>query len=168
MDCLNFFKLGFGGILVLMLGSLGACNLPEPPESTMTIPAEYVGVHMPEDWWNNESILNEGRQLYLGVSKPGVNCAQCHGETGEPVRTGALNFRNASAMREYSDSQLLWRISEGVPLSTMGAFKDKLSQDEIWKVIAFVSSLGMDGLRYDPGTKGWAPSGGGGHVPSTG
>lgn len=157
MDCSKFSKTTFMGMVVLTLAGLGACNSSEPPES-MSIPVEYADAHMPDRWWNNEAILDEGRQLYLGVTKPGVNCAQCHGKTGEPVRTGAPNFRNASAMGEYSDSQLLWRISEGVPFSSMGAFKAKLSQDEIWKVIAFVSSLGMDGLRYDPNSKSWVPT----------
>lgn len=156
MDCLKLLKTTYMGMVVLTLAGLGACNSSEPPES-MSIPAEYAGAHMPDRWWNNEAILDEGRQLYHGVTKPGVNCAQCHGKTGEPVRTGALNFRDASAMREYSDSQLLWRISDGVPYSAMGPYKDKLSQDEIWKVIAFVSSLGMDGLRYDSNAKSWVP-----------
>ncbi|MDH5775118.1 MAG: hypothetical protein OEZ57_09425, partial [Nitrospirota bacterium] len=60
--------------------------------------------------------------------------------------------------KKYSDSHLFWRISEGVPYSTMGAFKGNLSEDEIWKVIVFVSTLGMDGLQYDPGTQGWVPT----------
>ena len=62
-------------------------------------------------------------------------------------------------MKENSDSYLMWRIAEGVPYSAMGAFKDKLSQEEIWKVIAFVTSLGMDGMQYDPETKSWVSSG---------
>lgn len=146
--------------LVLTLLTLGACGPPpEQPQTGNTIPAEYANTHMPEGWWTDEGIIEEGRQLYLGRKKSNVNCAQCHGETGKPLRTGARNFRDASAMKEYSDSHLLWRISEGVPFSTMGAYKDKLSEDELWKVIAFVSTLGMNGLRYDPKTKGWIPAG---------
>ncbi|MEX0828859.1 MAG: hypothetical protein WD032_01305 [Nitrospirales bacterium] len=55
-------------------------------------------------------------------------------------------------MKSFSDSHLFWKISEGIPYSTMGAFEDKLSDDDIWKVIVFVSTLGMDGLQYAPGT----------------
>jgi len=145
--------------LVLTLLTPGACGLPEQPQTGNTIPPEYANTHMPEGWWTDERVIEEGRQLYLGMKKSDVNCAQCHGETGKPLRTGARDFRDASAMKEYSDSHLLWRISEGVPFSTMGAYKNKLSEDEVWKVIAFVSTLGMNGFQYDAKTKSWVPSG---------
>ena len=144
--------------LALTLVVLGACGLPEPPQAGNAIPAEYANTHMPEGWWTDEAVIEEGRQLYLGMKNPNVNCAQCHGEMGKPVRTGARDFRDASAMKEYSDSRLLWRISEGVPFSSMGAYKNKLSEEETWKVIAFVSTLGMDGFQYDPNTESWVPS----------
>ena len=149
---------GAAGLVITLL-ALGACDLPEPPRTGNAIPAEYANTHMPEGWWSDEGIIEEGRQLYLGRKKSNVNCAQCHGETGKPLRTGARDFRDASAMKEYSDSHLLWRISEGVPFSTMGAYKNKLSEDEVWKVIAFVSTLGMNGFQYDAKTKSWVPSG---------
>ena len=110
--------------LVFTLLALGACGLPEPPQTGNAIPTEYAITHMPEGWWTDQAVIEEGRQLYLGMKKSDVNCAQCHGKTGKPVRTGARNFREASAMKKFSDSHLLWRISEGVPFSTMGAYKD--------------------------------------------
>jgi mono/diheme cytochrome c family protein len=123
------------------------------------MPSEYASKNMPEGWWTDQTILKEGRQLYLGTIKPDVNCAKCHGKTGKPTKSGARNFRDTENMKKYSDSHIFWRISEGVPYSTMGPFKDKLTEDEIWKVIVFVSTLGMDGLQYDPDTKGWVPAG---------
>ncbi|MDH5427204.1 MAG: c-type cytochrome [Nitrospirota bacterium] len=113
---------------------------------------------MPKGWWTNQKIVEEGRNLYLGRTQSSVNCAKCHGKTGKPVMTGARDLRNTDTMKNYSDSHMFWRISEGVPYSTMGAFKGNLSEDEIWKVIVFVSTLGMDGLQYDPGTQGWVPT----------
>ena len=145
--------------LVLTSLVLGACSLPEPPQKADAIPADYANTHMPEGWWTDNTIIEEGRQLYLGTRKSGVNCASCHGETGKPSRSGAPDFRNTSSMKNYSDSHLLWRISEGVPLSQMRAYKGLLSEDEMWKVIAFITTLGMDGLQYDPNAKGWVPSG---------
>ena len=150
---------GRTGLYLALVIILGACNLPEPPQSTNTIPAEYVTKHMPNGWWTNQAIIKEGRQLYLGTIKPNVSCAKCHGKTGKPIKTGARNFRDTENMKKYSDSHLFWRISDGVPYSTMGGFKDKLSEDEIWKVIVFVSTLGLNGLQYDPDTKAWVPAG---------
>ena len=155
----NFLRVTWWAGLCLMLVMMGACNLPEPPQSSNTMPSEYATNHMPEGWWTDQAILKEGRQLYLGTIKPDVNCAKCHGKNGKPIKSGARNFRDTENMKKYSDSHLFWRISEGVPYSTMGPFKTKLSEDEIWKVIVFVSTLGMDGLQYDPDTKGWIPAG---------
>ena len=145
--------------LFLTLVLVGACNLPEPPQSTNTIPSEYAKKHMPEGWWNDQAIIEEGRNLYLGRVKSNVNCAKCHGKTGKPTTTGARDFRNTDNMKKYSDSHMFWRIAEGMPYSAMGAFKDKLAEDEIWKVIVFVSTFGLDGLQYDPANKDWVPTG---------
>jgi len=151
-----WLKIGLCLALIIMFG---ACNFPEPPQSTMAMPKEYITKHMPQGWWNKQEIIEEGRNLYLGDAKSNVNCAKCHGKTGKPVMTSARDFRDSESMQKYSDSHMFWRIAEGVPYSTMGAFKNSLSEEEIWKVIAFVSTLGMDGLQYDPETKGWVPSG---------
>ncbi len=145
--------------LCLAMGMMWACSIPEPPQTGSAIPSEYAKKHMPDGWWTDQNIIREGRDLYLGRAKSNVNCAKCHGKTGKPTTTSARDFRNTETMKKYSDSHMLWRISEGVPYSTMGAFKGHLSEDEIWKVIVFVSTLGMDGLQYDPGTKGWVPAG---------
>ena len=113
---------------------------------------------MPKGWWSDQATIEEGRTLYLGRAKSNVNCAKCHGKTGKPTMTKAPDFRNTENMKKYSDSHMFWRISEGVPYTAMRAFKDKLSEDEIWKVIVFVSTFGLNGLQYDPGTKGWVPA----------
>ena len=137
---------------------LVACNFPDPPQSNNSIPDTYATKHMPKGWWSNQEIIEEGRNLYLGRTKTNVNCATCHGKTGKPTKSGARNLRDTDNMKKFSDSHLFWRISEGVPYSTMGAFKGNLSEEEIWKIIVFVSTLGMNGLQYDPGAKTWVPA----------
>lgn len=156
---MRFIDRALGGVIIFLMGWYGGCSLPEPPQTSESIPPVYADLHMPGGWWTDAAIINDGRQLYLGLNKSNVNCAQCHGKNGKPVMTAALSFLDVDKMESYSDSQMLWRISEGVPYSSMGGFKDKLSRDEIWKVIAFVSTLGMNGREYDPIAKGWVPSG---------
>ena len=143
----------------LLLTSMGleACSLPDPPTAREDIPPDYAEAHMPKGWWADEAIIEEGRQIYLGLKKNNVNCAHCHGKSGKPVRTGARDFTNTSAMKEYSDSHLLWRISEGIKFSQMRGYKGILSLEEIWKVVAFVSTLGLKGLQYDAKAKAWVP-----------
>ena len=155
----NFSGISWRAGFWLTIVILGACNLPEPPQSNNAIPSEYMTKHMPKGWWTDQTIIKEGQELYLGNINPNVNCAKCHGKTGKPTTTGARDFRNTDNMKKYSVSHLFWRISEGVPYSAMGAFKTKLSEDEILKVIVFVSTLGLNGLQYDPDTQAWVPTG---------
>ena len=147
--------LGAGLFMTLTLSA--ACSLPEPPQKGNAIPVQYADQHMPEDWWGNDSIIEEGGEIYLGNQVANVNCSKCHGKNGRPTKGRARDLRNSDSMKTLSDSHLFWRISEGVPYTTMRGFKDKLTEDEIWKVIVFVSSLGMEGMRYDPNTKEWSP-----------
>ena len=76
----KFSQISWRAGLYLTIVMMGACNLPEPPQSSNTMPSEYVTKHMPEGWWTDQAIRKEGRQLYLGTIKPNVNCAKCHGQ----------------------------------------------------------------------------------------
>ena len=157
MRVLDFSQLAVRLGIFVTIFAIGACGFPDPPNKEAVIPPAYAKNHMPEGWWNDQGIIEEGRLIYVGSQKPGVNCAKCHGKNGKPVKSGARDFRHESTMKKYSDSYLLWRISEGVPFSQMRAFKERLSQEEMWKVIAFLSTLGMDGYQYDAETNSWVP-----------
>ena len=130
--------------LMLAVIFLGGCSLPDPPQSSTSVPAQFANSHMPEGWWTDKSIIEEGRELYLGRKKSLVNCADCHGKDGKPVKGRARNFKDANIRATYSDGHLLWRVSEGVPYTRMGSYKERLSEDEIWKVIAFIGTLGPE------------------------
>ena len=138
---------------VLILG----CDMSEPPPTATVIPPSYANKHMPEGWWMDQGVIKEGKALYLGRQQGGVNCAKCHGQEGKPVKSGARDFRSPETMGKYSDSHLLWRIAEGVPYSSMSAYKGRLTEQEIWKIIAFISTFGMSGYQYDPAQKTWVP-----------
>ncbi len=70
---------------------------------------------------------------------------------------GARDFSDTASMKRFSDSHLLWSVKEGVPGTIMRGFKGKLSEDQMWKVIAFIRTFGLDGLRYDVERKQWVP-----------
>lgn len=154
----NFSRVLLNSVWLLTLLFIGACGPPESPSTGDSIPIEYASKHMPEGWWVDQSVIEEGRQIYLGHTKSTVNCANCHGKNGKPVRSGTRDLRDTVTMKKFSDSHLLWRISEGVSFTKMGAYKSQLSEDEIWKVIAFIGTLGMEGLQYDPIEKAWVTS----------
>ena len=77
----------------------------------------------------------------------GENCASCHGPTGQGDGEAGRALNPSPALLSHMirmpmavDEYLLWTISEGgEPFGTdMPAFKDALTPEEIWKVIAFM------------------------------
>lgn len=145
-----------GGALMLTgcgEGGEGPIVAPPPP------PAEYADKHMPEGWWGNEAMAEEGRQIFIGAKNPDVNCASCHGKDGKPVKAGARDFRNGDRMKLYSDSVWFWRISEGVPNTKMKAWKSKLSEEDRWKLVLFERNFGLKGKEWDSGKKEWVAIG---------
>ena len=130
-----------------------------PPKPPPPAPPEYADKHMPADYWNNPAIIEEGKAIFTGQQNIDVNCASCHGKNGKPVKAGARDFRKTEHMKLYSDSQWFWRVNEGVKGTKMKAWKSKLSEDEIWKVIAFEATFGLKGKEYDVATKQWVAHG---------
>jgi mono/diheme cytochrome c family protein len=105
----------------------------------------YQDKHMPDGWWTDPQIIEEGKKIFTGEHNIDVNCASCHGKDGKPVKRGARDFRVAQRMSLYSDSAWFWRVSEGVPKTKMKSWKAKLSEEEIWKVIAYEHTFSHGG-----------------------
>ena len=114
------------------------------------MPESYTDKHMPEGWWTDPEIIAEGTVLfettrleYVYRRKKRIvdaGCATCHAinpQTDRPIRRGATDFRSGEKINRFSDSYWFWRVSEGVAKTRMPAWKKKLSEVEIWKVIAY-------------------------------
>jgi hypothetical protein len=154
------------GLAVIGL-SMSACGGGEgPPKPPPPAPPEYADKHMPEGYWNNPEILEEGKAIFTGLQNIDVNCASCHGKDGKPVKAGARDFRRTEQMQLYSDSVWFWRVNEGVKGTKMKAWKSKLSEDAIWKVIAYESTFGLKGMEWDVAYKKWVPQGTAGTAPA--
>ncbi len=134
-------------------GGEGPIVAPPPP------PAEYADKHMPAGWWNDEKVIEEGRQIFIGAKNIDVNCASCHGKDGKPVKAGARDFRVTERMKLYSDSVWFWRISEGVPNTKMKPWKSKLPEEDRWKVMAYERTFGLKGQEWDVAKNAWVPVG---------
>lgn len=149
-----------GVVAVVALGwTLSACGEAKPPAPPPPAPPEYADKHMPEGYWNNPEIIEQGKAIFTGVENIDVNCASCHGKDGKPVKAGARDFRKGDFMKLFSDSQWFWRVSEGVKGTKMKAWKSKLTEDDRWKVIAFESTFGLKGMEYSVSQKKWVPQG---------
>lgn len=116
------------------------------------IPPEYVEKHMPKGWWTDLKIIEEGKVIYQGekygktVSKSAkVNCAKCHGADGKPTVKRTPDFRGEGLINRLSDRYLFWRISEGNPKTIMRGRKERLTEEERWKVIAYIHTFSHGG-----------------------
>ena len=116
----------------------GEVKIPE-------VPAAFADRHSPEGWWTDEKVIAEGKELYEGRKNMDVNCAACHGMGGLPLLTGARDFRDASIVGKWSDGYWFWRVSEGVADTAMTGWKEKLSEEEIWQVIAYSRTFSQGG-----------------------
>jgi mono/diheme cytochrome c family protein len=79
------------------------------------------------------AMIAEGRAFF------NRRCAgQCHGVDGQEAFDGSILVGKA-----YLDPTFVYvTLITGRPGSAMPSWKGRLSDDELWKVIAFVSSLG--------------------------
>ncbi len=142
------------GLVLAVL--LSGCDMGSKSNRFGNVPSAYAGKHMPAGWWSDQTILAEGRDIYYGRVNREVKCSKCHGLGGKPVM-GARDFSDTASMKRFSDSHLLWSVKEGVPGTKMRGFKGKLSEEQMWKVIAFIRTFGLEGLRYDVDRQQWVP-----------
>lgn len=83
-----------------------------------------------------------GREIYVNT------CIRCHGIDGK----GALGIKlvpppadlTSLTVQSRLDGTLFRRIHEGKPNTAMGAWKYSLSDEEIWDVLAYVRTLGVE------------------------
>lgn len=103
------------------------------------VPAEYRGARSPLD--QTSATVDAGGRLYADT------CAACHGATGLGDGDAGRDLTPSPALLAHmirmpmmADEYLLWAISEGgAPFNTdMPAFKDALSRDEIWQIVAYM------------------------------
>lgn len=85
--------------------------------------------------------LQRGKELYT------ANCVVCHGDgaKGDGPAAAALQPRprdlTATDVRDHSDGALFWKISEG--RAPMPGFKSALPDDDRWRVVLHLRSLGL-------------------------
>lgn len=128
------------GLFEELFGGGEKVEVPLPP-----VPVDYASKRMPEGYWTDPKIIEEGRQIFMGLVNPDVKCAKCHGEDGKPVKAGARDFRDGKKINRFSEDFWFWRISEGVPKTKMKAWKEKLTEEQRWKVMAFEHTFSHGG-----------------------
>ena len=136
-----------GPLSLVMVLSLTLAEPSAQSEQLMPldpVPPDYAGKRMPAGWWTDLKIIKEGKDIYFGDVHPLVACNSCHGQDGRPVNSGG-GLRDQKHTSRFSDSYWYWRVAEGIPKTPMVSWKALLSEDQIWKVIAFVHTFSHKG-----------------------
>ena len=109
------------------------------------IPSEYATAHLPASAWTSPRMLARGETIYR------ERCAVCHGDAGDGrgAATAALpvkppDLRDSRMVGGMRGNYWFWRVSEGGAVepfrsagSTMPPWKDMLSVEDRWAVVAY-------------------------------
>lgn len=140
-------------LLVVLIFTAGCISqmVPKPKETAAPVPTATpapmvapehkemmpaVGIPSVNPFKGDAKAIAAGKAIYE------VNCQPCHGANGKG--TGLPNqpdFTNATWWAEEKDDHLFTAVSEGVAGTPMLAWKDILTPDERWQVLAYGHSL---------------------------
>ena len=129
---------GHGAVLVLviLLGATLAAT-GQDDNSPWVAPDDAKKVHNPVK--SSPGSLAAAAQLYK------INCAGCHGPKGDgngPAAEGLprkpANFTDAKMMKEATDGELFWKMSNGRP--PMPAW-EILSETQRWQLVNYVRAF---------------------------
>ncbi len=108
----------------------------------------FMNKDVPQIYLDAENDVGYTTQaIVAGGDLYAAHCAKCHGDTGLGNGEAAGDLAPSPALLAYLmdqpiaiDPYLLWTISEGgVPFGTaMPAFKDTLSKEQIWQIVAYL------------------------------
>ncbi len=132
-------------VLILSAVLLAACGGGGGGGATITRkdpPSEYAGKTNP--FAGQQAAIDEGKTLYT------QNCESCHGAKGEgdgpagaALDPKPANLRNAD--KDATEAYMFWVVNEGGAAAgrsaSMASYKGILSEDEIWKILAYVKTL---------------------------
>jgi mono/diheme cytochrome c family protein len=86
-----------------------------------------------------EQVLDEGKAIYVR------ECLVCHGVAGhgngsyiDGLQPPPPDFSDGNYPSSYGDSDFFWRISEGLPWSAMPPWKLQYSEEDRWKLVAYI------------------------------
>jgi mono/diheme cytochrome c family protein len=100
------------------------------------VPSEFAGQTNP---FGADAAI-KGAEIYRN------NCESCHGRRGHgdgPAGTALVPAPKNLALLQtlVGDDYLFWRITGGKDGTAMIAWKDVLTEEQIWQIIAFIRTL---------------------------
>ena len=92
--------------------------------------------------------LGSNPQLQLGNSLYRAHCEHCHGGPGVAPAPFALGMTPAPVplthtARAWRPQDVFWVVKEGIKMTGMPAWKYRMSDEEIWAVVAFLPAMAL-------------------------
>jgi cytochrome c oxidase cbb3-type subunit 3 len=88
-----------------------------------------------DPYTSNAAAIDEGRSLFNS------NCTGCHGPNGAAGEFGPGLAIPGRTYARRTDAQIFDAIQHGIPGTPMPAHQGKLTDDQIWKITAYVKGL---------------------------
>jgi mono/diheme cytochrome c family protein len=90
--------------------------------------------------------LGAAEQIERGLGLFRTHCVQCHGAPGvapEPFALGLTPLATPLQRSglERTPAELYWMVKHGMKMTAMPAWEFRMSEDELWAVVAFVQRL---------------------------
>jgi mono/diheme cytochrome c family protein len=107
------------------------------------------GWQIPSEALQTKNPLNvDDKVLASGKKVFGDKCKKCHGSAGlgdgpdaDPEHAEDMNLTNPKRADRNPDGVVFYKVSNGRKKPKMPAFKDELSTEQIWSVVAYVQTL---------------------------
>jgi mono/diheme cytochrome c family protein len=90
--------------------------------------------------------LTDRRRVVAGAAHYQAQCLQCHGAPGIAPHSIAFGMTPApanlmSAGRSWPPGEIFWVIKNGIKMSGMPAWVYRLSDEQVWDVVAFMRAM---------------------------
>lgn len=134
-----------GAVLVWTLFSSGADLRAQQGQP----PARTGGWTVPEGAADEKNPLPSGTQtIVAGRALFQKNCQRCHGPKGvgdgpdaDPDHMADMDLTNPSRAARNPDGVVFYKVWNGRQKPKMPAFKDELTREQVWAIVAYVQSL---------------------------
>jgi mono/diheme cytochrome c family protein len=90
--------------------------------------------------------LDDAARIERGLALYREHCVRCHGAPGVPPESFALGLMPAPANlvdtgRTWAPAEIYWTVRYGFKMTGMPAWHHRMTDEEIWDVVAFVVQL---------------------------
>ena len=116
-------KIGAVALVIVGVTLIGWYSVPRTPLTGRTNPVPAT-----------QDVLAQAGVLYA------QNCAACHGANGQGAGQPGTQI-TATALRPYTDGDLYWLLTNGVPGKGMPPYSSRLSPTERWQVVQYLRSI---------------------------